>query len=212
MAILSLPTTGKIQSIVFGPTANTLTHTSSFDRTTQTVELVGALWQLSVTMRPMRPQDGGEDWATFLSELMGQAGRFYAGDLFRTAPRGTAKDTPGTPLVNGASQTGRTIDMDGGPASAAGYLLRGDYAAFDLPSGGRSLHKLTADSGTNGSGAATLSFIPPLRESPADDAPVLLAPATCVMQLADDDQAPWTVDPAGFYRVAFNAVEAVNAA
>lgn len=212
MAILTVPSTGNIQTMTFGPTANTLDHTSSLDRTTQTVELVGVLWQLSVTMQPMRPEDGGEDWATFLSELAGEAGRFYAGDLFRTAPLGSAKSAPGTPLVNGASQTGRVVTIDGAPASATGYLLRGDYAAWDLPSGGRSMHKVTADANSNGSGEVSLSLFPPLRESPADNAPVLISPASCVMKLVDDDQAPWRVRNDGLYEVAFGAVEAVNAA
>lgn len=119
---------------------------------------------------------------------------------------GTAVSKPAGPFVEGASQTGSAV-VTGGWAPDTTPLLTGDYAAFDLPSGGRSLHKLTADAASDVTGEATLAIYPPLRESPADAAPVLIAPATCVMRLINDDQARWDVDTAGHYRIAFAAVE-----
>lgn len=206
MAILTPPAAPRYASARFGPQANTLAHVSSLDRSTQTVELPGVRWMFEAAL-PAMDETEAEAWTAFLSQLGGQAGRFYAGDPWRIAPRGSAKDTPGTPLVAGASQTGSSVAIDGAPLSATGYLLTGDYVAFDLPSGGRSLHKATAQADTDGAGAVTLALYPPLRESPADNAPVILAPATCVMRLINDDQARWDVDAAGHYRIAFAAVE-----
>ncbi len=56
-------------------------------------------------------------WRAFLAEFDGMAGQFDAGDSWAIAPRGSAKDTPGTLLVNGAGQSGRRLVIDGAPAS-----------------------------------------------------------------------------------------------
>ena len=89
-------------------------------------------------------------------------------------------------------------------------FLTGDYFAIDLPSGGRSMHKLTADADSDGGGAATLAFRPALRESPANNAALIVQSATTVMRLESDEEADWPVDEAGFYRVGFAAVESFN--
>lgn len=210
MAILTLPATPrfKVGSLI-KPATNTLNHTSRLDRSAQTLEFPGAHWSAQYVLPPML-EDPGELWAAFLTELDGPAGRFYAGDPFRIAPRGTASVTPGTPLVDGASQTGKTLAIDGAPATETGYLLVGDYVSYDVPSGGRQMHKLTADADTDGGGAVTLAIRPPIRESPADGATILLSPASCVMRLVDDSQAAWSADNAGIYTVAFAAIESFN--
>lgn len=207
MAILSLPSTPRFQTARFRLQTHTLTHVSELDRTAQTVEIPeAARWSFEATLPPMNESTAAA-WIAKLAELGGQAGRFYQGDPWKIAPLGTAKDTPGTPQVAGASQTGKTLDIDGAPASETGWLLAGDYIAYDLPSGGRALHILTADADTDGSGAATLSFYPAIRESPADNETIRLSPATCVMRLIDDEQAAWDVTTAGLYRISIAAIE-----
>lgn len=210
MAILTLPATPRFRA---GSTlrlvTNTLSHTSSLDKTTQTLEFPGVHWMGDYAL-PALVEADGETWAAFLAELDGPPGRFYAGDPFRIAPRGTASVTPGTPVVNGASQTGKTLAIDGLPVTETNYLSVGDYVAYDVPSGGRQMHKLTAQADTDGGGAVTLAIRPPIRESPADGATILLSPATCVMRLIDDDQARWSVDETGIYTIAFSAIESFN--
>ena len=210
MAILSMPASPRFQAGRLRPRANSLSFTSPENKTTQTVERVGSLWILEVSLPPLHHTDpDAEAWASFLADLDGEAGRFYAGDPFNIAPRGSAAGTPGTPKVAGANQSGKSLNIDGAPASATEYLKVGDFFAYDTPSGGRSLHKMTAVAATDGSGAATLTFAPAITERPADNADILLSPATCVMKLIDDDQAdPGYDNP--FYRIAFTAIEARN--
>jgi hypothetical protein len=211
MAILTPPASPRFKAgSILRPVTNTLSHTSALDRTTQTLEFPGAHWVGDYALPPMRADEGGEAWAALLTELDGPAGRLYLGPPDQIVPRGTAKDTPGTPVVNGAGQTGKALDIDGAPLSETGYLAVGDYVAYDTPTGKRQMHKLTAQADTDGSGAVTLAIHPPIRESPADGAAILLAPATCIMRLVDDDQARWAVDAAGFYTIAFSAVESFN--
>lgn len=210
MAILSLPATPRFKiGSSLRPATNTLGHTSFMDKSTQTLEFAGAHWMGEYLLPAMAEADG-EPWAAKLAELDGPAGRFYAGDPFRIGPRGTASVTPGTPVVNGASQTGKTLAIDGLPLSETNYLSVGDYVAYDVPSGGRQMHKLTAQADTDGTGAVTLAIRPPIRESPADGATILLSPATCVMRLVDDGQARWSVSETGIFTVAFAAVESFN--
>lgn len=122
---------------------------------------------------------------------------------------GAARSVPAGPFVEFAGQTGKTLNIGGwSPSQAAGLLLIGDYCSYDLASGNRTLHKLTADLGASDiSGVAPATVIPPILESPADLAPIALSPATCIMHLVNDEQAEVPVDVAGFYRVAFEAEE-----
>jgi len=209
LPVLTLPATAgaSFADARFMLRTNSHAHVSAFDKSTQTVEMPGARWALEVVLsagdRAARAQ-----WIAFLAELDGMAGRFYAGDPLGGAARGSASSAPGTPLVAGASQTGKVLNIDGAPASAAGYLLVGDYFALDLPGGGRSMHMITADVNTDGVGLAALNFRPALRLPPADNAAVIVAVATCVMRLTDDVQSGWQESLGGFYTLSFSAVEA----
>jgi hypothetical protein len=97
----------------------------------------------------------------------------------------------GTPLVNGASQTGASLVTDGWTASAAARLKAGDiFTIADVyavnPVSGDNLPDLaqfvvTADTSSNGSGAATLPIYPSIvtsgprktvSGSPADNAAI----------------------------------------
>ena len=121
---------------------------------------------------------------------------------------GTARDAPLGPFVEGASQSGKSLAIGGFTPSASGMLLIGDYCHYDLLSGNRTLHKLTAAlPATDVTGVATASVVPPILEAPEDLAAITLAPATCVMHLIDDDQARVRIDRRGFYHVAFEAEE-----
>ena len=71
-------------------------------------------------------------------------------------------------LVNGASQTGGKLIIDGLPVSSNGLALAGDW--FEVNG---ELKRLTADLNSDGSGNGYLIFEPTLRASPADNAPVI---------------------------------------
>ena len=208
MPILVLPATPLFLTAEFRLITNSLFHTSPLNKTTQTLKLLGAHWIIEAVL-PKSSRAEVAAWMSLLAELEGMTGRVYIGDPLGKTPRGTAKDTPGAPLVNGASQAGSTLVIDGTPLSATGWLLRDDYIHVDLPSGGRSLHKATADVDTDGAGNATLPIKPALRESPADGQAVAVSNTTCVMRLLDDDQARWQ-ERGRMYEIAFTAIESFN--
>jgi len=207
MPILALPPTPQFAEASFRLASNTLAHTSALNKTTQTVEFPGARWRLEAAHAALERAEA-EVWQAFLAELDGMAGRFYAGDPLGGTPRGAVGAS--APRVNGAGQSGKTLIADGWDTSVTGVFLKGDYFAIDLPSGGRSLHKAVADHDSDGGGNATLSFRPALRESPTENAPLIIAAATCVMRLIDDDQAGWRESAGNLYGISFAAVESFD--
>jgi hypothetical protein len=197
MTTLALPLAPKFKQARFALASNALTHASPLNGSVQTVEFPGARWQLTASLPPMQRATAG-DWQAFFTKLRGLAGRFYAGDPNAAAPRGTAL---GTPLVNGAGQTGTTLVTDGWTISQAQALLPGDY--FQV---GYELKLVVATVVSNGSGAATITFEPPLRASPADNAPIITSNPVCIMRLSDPNQG-WDIEPASIYGFSFSAIE-----
>lgn len=82
----------------------------------------------------------------------------------------------GTPLVNGASQTGSSLIVDGASASITNWLRQGDM--IQVP-GCAVVFDVSANVNTDGSGNATIPISPPIfiGQSPADNAAVEINPA-----------------------------------
>jgi hypothetical protein len=178
--------------------------TSPFTFSQQKFEYQGKRWEADIVLPAMKREDA-EQWITFFMKLYGQVGTFLLGDPNAATPRGSAASAAGTPVVNGASQTGDELAIDGLPASATGYLLAGDY--IQLGSGASSqLYKVLDDVDSNASGEATLQIWPDLRSSPTDGATVVVSGAKGLFQLSTPT-TNWNIDNAGFYSMAFGAVE-----
>ena len=90
----------------------------------------------------------------------------------------------GTPLVNGADQSGTSLITDGWTASAAVRMKAGDcftVAGLDV------LFRATADISSDGSGNATITIEPPIvaGSSPANNAALTIASATLTAVVLD---------------------------
>lgn len=188
MPTLTMPATPGFRSVRFGLRANTQSFTSPLNRSVQTLELPGSLWFATFELPPMTRAQAAA-WQAFLVDLSGSSGRFFGFDPDGKAPRGTYDSGADTPLVNGASQIGASLATDGWRASGSGLLLPGDY--FEV---GAELKMVTAQVDSDAGGAATISFKPPLRTSPADNAPLTLTNPTAIFMLVDDEQAVWDGD------------------
>jgi hypothetical protein len=178
---------------------------SEFTGASQVYEHQGAWFEGELRFNPMRRNDASQVIA-FLAQLRGKFGTFLYGDpdYLALGPQGSGG---GTPLVNGASQTGRSLDVDGLPNSATAYK-KGDY--FSLGTGtSMRLYMLTEDATTNASGEVTLQFEPKLRESPADNAALTFTGAKGVMRLTENI-AEWDVNESNIYNMAFPFKEALN--
>jgi len=164
---LTLPSHTGIQSITFRAVNTVGISQSPFTYAQQAVAHAGQRWEVDVTLPPMKRADA-EQWVAWLISLRGQLGTFTLGDPIGTTPRGSAG---GTPLVNGASQTGGTLVIDGCTASQTGWLKAGDYIQLGS-AGSATLHKVLQDADSDGSGNVTLDIWPYIRTAPVDDAAV----------------------------------------
>lgn len=199
MTTLSMPSTPGFTNSRFGLRSNTQSFESPLTRSVQTVELTGARWFASYSLPPMLRASAAA-WIAFLVALQGRAGRFYGFDPDAKTPRGT---WAGTPLVNGGSQTGSSLILDGFTAGAT-------VKAGDLFGVNGELKMITADGTADGSGNLTISFKPSLRAAPADDAAITSTNPTCTMMLIDDDQAAWDADRLSVFGLQFSGVEAFS--
>lgn len=187
--------------------SSTKVHRSPFNGSMQTIEMPGAYWAVSLTFRHLTDSQYRTLMA-FLARLRGRAGRFYLHDHAHATPAGTAT---GTPLVNGASQTGNTLVTDGWTAGVTGILLAGDLIGYNAQ-----LNMVAADVNSDGSGNASIPLVMPLRTSPANNDPITVSSPTAVFMLDQDSiaahNAPGNAATGAFSSISFRAVEAYTTA
>lgn len=133
----------------------------------QARQIGGQYWEMTATFSPMTRAQ----FNPILAFVIKQRGSY---DTFTLVPPviSTGQGTPtGTPLVNGASQTGRTLITDGWTNDTL-IFKAGDYLKL---SGHDKVYMVTADVQSNSSGQTTssgtsqLSIEPALVSSPADN-------------------------------------------
>lgn len=200
MTTFAFPTLTRVApgSLQWSLRSNTMSHTSPLTSATQTVEMPGARWEMSFSMDNLTEPDAAALQA-FLVRLRGQANRFTLYNFARPTPRGTLT---GTPLVNGAGQSGATLAIDGCTVGAT--LLAGDFIGVN-----GELKMVVADATANGSGQMSLSIEPPLRASPADNAPLTLVRPTATFMLSEST-AQWSTHAPVITSVPIQAVENWN--
>ena len=200
---LTLPSHTGIRNITLRA-VNTVGLTQSpFTYAQQAVAHSGQRWEVDVTLPAMNRADA-EQWVAFLVSLRGRFGTFTLGDPVGASPRGSAG---GTPLVNGASQIGGTLNIDGCTASQTGWLKAGDYIQLGT-AGSATLHKVLADVDSNGSGQVTVDIWPYIRTAPSDNATVVVTNTIGRFRLASDEQN-WSIRETALYGITFGGVEAI---
>ena len=175
---------------------------SPFTYQEQVYQHEGERWSGLYTLPPML-KNHAAIWLSFLMKLRGRRGTFKAGDQDRKTIQGA---TVGTVLVNGAGQTGNSINVDGVGATVTGAFKAGDYITIQ-----DRLYMVTDDANSNGSGEATLYIEPALRSgilAIADDATVLYSNTTAIMRL-DSNEQNWDTDHISKYGISFSFSEAL---
>lgn len=177
---------------------------SDFTFQAQTQEQRGERWVVTMTFPPMEPLDAGA-FRAFLAMLKGRYGTFLVGDYTRTEPKGNI-NLSATLLVNGGSQTGNTLNVDGAGNNVTKVFRAGDW--IQLSSGGSSrLHMVTEDVNSNGSGQAALTIVPALRSSPSDNAAVTFTNCKGVFRLLRNDVQVFSTSGPDHSRFSFSAAE-----
>ncbi len=182
----SLPSELLIQQVRMKKIDKVAVAESTFTGEQQVQEHQGQWWAADVSTPPIPQADDAAVVAAFLTSLRGPSKTLLFGDPARVTARGSASTTPGTPLVNGAGQTGDQLICDGAPNGVTGYLKTGDYV--QLGSGNTSkLHMVLEDINTDGSGNFTLTLWPDLRSSPTDDDALVVDDARGVFRLVGQE-------------------------
>ena len=203
---LNTPTNIGIANITLSAENAVAISQSPFTYQQQVVAHPGQRWAASISLPPMKRVDA-EYWVAFLLSLKGQIGTFLLGDPNCVTAQGSASTTPGTPLVNGAGQTGDTLIIDGLPVSTTGYLLPGDYIQLGS-STTTQFYKVLTQVNTGVSGGATLDLWPNLRSSPADNATIIVANTKGRFRLKDN-VTQWGINEISSYGITFDCVEAL---
>lgn len=183
------------------PTTLVSTTKSRFTNVQKRQVWQGQEWKVNVNLVTLS-YDDAEDWKAWLLALNGPEGYFLMGDPQRTSPRGSAG---GTPLVNGADQTGQVLVCDGATPSQTNWLRAGDYVQLGS-SDTTTLHKVVQNVDSDSSGNVQIPLWPRVVTAPDDNAALTLN--NCVGRFSlDSNEMPWTDRNDGMVDISFSATE-----
>lgn len=151
-------------------------------------------WECTLTLPPIVGESAVNSWRAFIGLARGVTNDFQVpvNEIDQSGLTVTAR-------INGANQTGRSLNTDGWPNSTA-ILSAGQFVTI-----GNQLLQLTADVTSNGSGQATISFEPAIRVSPADNAVIEYKNPYALMYFLEDPG--YSVEPGLVYSMSFNLRE-----
>ena len=162
----------------------------------QRLSRLGDRFAMAVVLRKMKYRDA-------MRWLRARIQAFTDTVVYPVYQKGFSPGRPGTPLVNGGSQSGTSLVCDGFRANYKGF--DGQYFSIII-SGKRYLHMLTADFIASSGGAATISFLPMLRATPADNA-VLEFAQPKIEGFVQGNQADWEPERTRLEGLSFTIVE-----
>lgn len=197
---LSLPTNTSIQSMTLRAKNTVAMSVSPFTYAQQVVAHSGQIWEADIKLPPMKRKDA-EEWVAFLLSLRGMLGTFKLGDSVGATARGALG---GTPLVNGGSQLGGVLNINGASNSVTDWLKAGDYIQLGTE-GTATLHKVLKNASSDGSGNVSLDIWPYITTSPANGAAVVTSNTYGRFRLASNEQN-WDINHAATYGIVFGAV------
>ena len=166
--------------------SNARAFSSPLTGATQTIGRAGERWKITMTCENLNDDDRGRV-VGFFARLNGAEHRFtmYDHAYVRRGALG------GTPIINGANQTGNSLVIDGCSNSVPGYLKAGDWISFSTTG---ELKMVTADCDSDGSGNCTIPIIPKIRVSPTDNAAIVTG-TTRGQFILMTDNLTWTYAP-----------------
>ena len=200
---LTFPTHTNVRSIDLRAVNAVAMSMSPFTYKQQIFAHQGQRWEADVTLPAMKRSDA-EQWVAWLVSLKGLRGTFLMGDPVGCTARGSLG---GTPLVNGASQTGDTLNIDGCTASQTPWIKAGDYIQLGSASSA-SLHKVLLDANSDSGGQVLLDIWPNINVAQADNATVVTSNAKGVWRLANNE-SNWSINEIAVYGLTFGCTQAI---
>ncbi len=138
----------------------------------------GQRWLAEISL-PTMTREQAEPWMTVFTQLDGIVGTFYLGDPLTTTPRGS---WAGTPVVDGAGQTGQVLNIKGLVSGAT--ISPGDKFQIGLR-----LYKYIGlvDAVADGSGEVSIDIWPRLRTSPSDNETIITTNPEGIFRLSSNN-------------------------
>lgn len=163
MSVLTLPTSPTPASMGIALVSAKNTLSPAFGGDEQDIQRKGSRYALTFAMPPMTYLTS-MDWDDLMAE----------GDtvLMRVFQPGFDPGAPGTPLVNGASQSGTSLIVDG---LTPYYVIRKGQFLSVVTGGQHFLYRAASEVVANSDGAATIPLRTMLRRSPANNDVVKIA-------------------------------------
>jgi len=147
-----------------------------------------------------------EELAPVLAFALKQRGQYEVFTLIPPALWSTARGVAtGTPKVDGADQTGRTVNTKGWTPGITGILLAGDFLKFN---GQDKIYMVTEDANSDESGEAAITIEPALMESPEDEEVIVVTDVPFTVSLASDAQE-FALNPPNLHEYKISFVEVV---
>ena len=182
MAVVELPRTPPVK-VAWTPVDMGTVLPGAPGGADQRINRLGNRWQVTVDIPPLTPTDALA-WAAALALGVED------GVAWRVWQTGTPTGSPGTVLVAGAGQAGRSLALDG---FNPGYVLRWGMCLSILTGSQRYLYRTAAPLRASAGGTGTAQLTNALRVQPADNDPVEVA-APWIEGLLVDTPA-WSIDP-----------------
>lgn len=184
MSVLSLPASALASSrfirFEYVYTQDVLEH---HDGAVQFTTYPNRKWVAQLEVNPQFDADL-RAWALVLDRLTDRNNVIALGPPYYSGP--STGYSGSSPLVNGASQLGTSLAIDGLSNSSA-IQWAGDFLSFDvttsLSNTNRQLIKVQANYSSNGSGEATVTLVTPIRLAPANNAAVNITTPTAFFML-----------------------------
>lgn len=193
-----------IANITIDPIAAVGMSQSPFSFAQNTADWTGQMWGLKLTTVDLDIDEGSELEA-FLTALNGRQGTFLIGDPAKSTPRGVAT---GTPVVDGADQTGSVLNTKGWTPNVTGILKKGDYIQLGTTSAAR-LYRLLTDANSDASGLAALDIWPRLRLSPTDEQTIIVENTVGRFRLLSNRGSGVPIRHPTIYKGTIEAIEAI---
>ena len=196
MATITYPSSPKPNGMSWRLVMPSQTNVSEWTGRRQTLASGRGWWECQLSLPPIVGTANVNAWRSFIAKARGAANDFRVpvdptaqapnitttavGSLSLNFTTNLYQTFSPTPLVNGSGQTGRTLSTTGWPVSST-VLQAGQFVTIN-----DQLLQLTENVVSNASGIATLTFEPPVRVSPANNAPVEYENPYCLMYFVEE--------------------------
>lgn len=178
---------------------NTKTLVSPLNGYTQTASREGTRWHISQRFTNLF----GDDRADLMAFLARMNGQTHRAKIYLHTYHGARGALGGTPLVDGAGQTGSTLNikgmsagLDSPPTGVANIFKAGDQISYLNANSNWELKLVLANASSDGSGLVSVEISPEIHTSPANETAIITTnPAGTFMLLSPE--IGWSERPDG---------------